>query len=149
MTTQLTTRHVRQSLGAHVAAKGAEILARYGPRIGWKQLRQILEDRACVRYPCEIVFDAGPLLPGEFAHPIAKGERPEDGFAMHVHPLFLTQLDRVAYLVFYQLVTVNYGQFASADDAETFGAAALGLSKNEYYQALCEMAGRIGAYDPA
>ena len=43
------------------------------------ELRQILEDRACVRYPCEVVFDAGPLEPGEFAHPVAKGERPEDG----------------------------------------------------------------------
>jgi hypothetical protein len=30
------------------------------------------------------------------------------------------------------------------DNAETFGAAALGLSKDEYYATLCEMADEIG-----
>jgi hypothetical protein len=143
MSTQLTVADARQPLNEHVAARGREIHGKYGPHIGWRELQQILEDRACVRYPCEIVFDAGPLESGEFAHPVAKGERPEDGFTMYVHPFFLTQLPQVPYLVLYQLVLVNYGEFASADDAETFGAAALGLSRDEYYHALCEMAGRI------
>jgi hypothetical protein len=49
-------------------------------------------------------------------------------------------MDRVARLVLYQLVVVNYGEFASSDDAEIFGAAALGISREMYYQALCQMA---------
>lgn len=118
----------RQSLNAHVASKADEIRAKYGPHIGWKELLRLLEDRACVRYPCAIVFDAGPLKDGEFARPIPKGERPEDGFTMFVHPLFLTQPQQVPYLVLYQLVLVNYGDFASPDDAETFGAAVLSTS---------------------
>jgi hypothetical protein len=144
MAIQLTAADARQSLNGHVAAKGREIRAKYGPHIGWQELLRILEDRACVRYPCEVVFDAGPLQAGEFAFPVAKGARPEDGFQMHVHPFFLTQLERVPGLVLYQLVLVNYGEFASADDAETFGAAALGLSRDEYYAMLCEMADEIG-----
>jgi hypothetical protein len=144
MAIQLTADDARQSLSAHIAARGAEIFEKYGPKIGWKELQIILNDRACVRYPCEITFDSGPLKPGEFAHPIATSEKPEDGFAMHVHPLFMTQLDRVPLLVFYQLVLVNYGEFASADDAEIFGAAAIGLSKENYYEALCEMADQLG-----
>jgi len=64
---------------------------------------------------------------------------------MFVHPFFMTQPERVPYLVLYQLVLVNYGEFASATDAETFGASALGISKDEYYEALCEMADEIGA----
>jgi hypothetical protein len=144
MAIQLTAADARQSLNEHVAARGHEIHEKYGPHLGWQELRQILEDRTCVRYPCEIVFDAGPLEPGEFAHPVAKGERPEDGFTMHVHPFFMTQLERVPGLVLYQLVLVNYGEFASADDAETFGAAALGISRDEYYATLCEMADEIG-----
>ena len=48
---------------------------------------------------------------------------------MYVHPLFMTQLEKVPLLVLYQLVLVNYGEFASPDDAETFGAAALGLTE--------------------
>jgi hypothetical protein len=47
-------------------------------------------------------------------------------------------------LVLYQLVAVNYGEFASADEAETFGAAALGLTRDEYYAVLCAMADEIG-----
>jgi hypothetical protein len=144
MAIQLTAEDARQSLNGHVAVKGREIRAKYGPHIGWKELLRILADRACVRYPCEIVFDAGSLEPGEFAHPAAKGERPEEGFTMYVHPFFMTQLEHVSGLVLYQLVLVNYGEFASADDAETFGAAALGISRNEYYQILCGLADQVG-----
>ena len=143
MATQLTADDARQSLNSHVAAKGAEINAKYGPHLGWKELLQILEDRACVRYPCQIVFDSAGLQPGEFAHPGPTSERPEDGFTMYVHPLFMTDLARVPLLVLYQLVAVNYGEFASPEDAETFGAAAAGLSRDDYYAALCEMADEL------
>jgi len=36
MTEKLTTNDARQSLTAHVAAKGAEIFEKYGPHIGWR-----------------------------------------------------------------------------------------------------------------
>jgi hypothetical protein len=135
----------RQSLNAAAAAIGAEIYEKYGPRIGWTQLLQIQGDRNCARYPCEVVFDAAPLQAGEFAHPVPKGDQPADGFTIYVHPYFMMQLDQVPLLVLYQLVVVNYGAFASPDDAETFGAAALGLSKDEYYQALCRLADELEA----
>ncbi|MGA3007726.1 MAG: hypothetical protein ABSE59_07535 [Opitutaceae bacterium] len=147
-----TLDDARQSLTAHVAAKGRELREKYGPDIGWSKLRQILEDRAFVRYPCELVFDDSALNEGEFAHPVPKGENPEKGFVMQVHPFFSVMPARVPSLVLYQLVLVNYGEFASADDAETFGAAALGISRDEYYDSLCEMAGLISetaAMEPA
>jgi len=130
-------------MSAHVAAKGAEAFAKYGPTIGWTELQRLIADPAIVRYPCEISFDASALEPGEFAHPTPKGERPEDGFTLHVHPIYMLDLPRVAFLVLYQLVAVNYGPFASADDAEIFGASALGLSRDEYYDTVCEMADRL------
>ncbi len=144
MPTQLTAEDARQSLNAHVAAKGAEIFEKYGPHIGWKELQAILKDDGFTRYPCEIVFDSAGLQPGELAHPRPKGAQPEDGFIMSVHPIFMTQLENVPAIVLYQLVLVNYGVFASSDDAETFGAHALGMSKEDYYNALCEMADQIG-----
>ena len=145
MTTQLTAADAKQSLSAHVAAKGADIFEKYGPQIGWAQLQTILKDRACVRYPCELVFDSSRLNPGEFAFPEAKGEMPEEGFTLFVHPVYMTQLGMVPYLALYQLVTVNYGEFASADDAETFASYALGLPREEYYQTLCGLADELGA----
>jgi hypothetical protein len=143
MSTQLTADDARESLTAHVAAKGAEIFEKYGPHIGWKELLRILEDRACVRYPCEIVFEAAALGPGEIAYPQPKGEKPEAGFTLFVHPLFMTQLKWVPHLVLYQLVLVNYGEFASSDDAETFGASALGISRDDYYGILCGLADQL------
>jgi hypothetical protein len=143
MPQQLTADDARQSLNAHLAAKGAELFAKYGPHLGWRELQELLQDRSAVRYPCEVVFESQPLLQGEFAHAMAKGERPEDGFTIYVHPFFMTQLSRVPLLVLYQLVRVNYGEFASPDDAETFGASALGLSKDNYYHALCELADQL------
>ena len=58
---------------AHVAFKGAEIREKYGPHLGWKELLRVLQDRKCVRYPCEIVFDAAPLNVDEVAHATANG----------------------------------------------------------------------------
>ena len=139
MSTQLTADDARLSLGAHAAGKGAEIFAKYGPVIGWSELKLILADRACVRYPCELEFNAEPLQPGEFAHPVPNGEHPEEGFKLYVQPLFMTQLSALPFLVFYQLVAVNYGEFASGDDAIAFAAAALGLSPDDYYQQLCAL----------
>jgi len=126
-----------------VAATGAEIRQQYGPQIGWQELLQLLADRRYVRFPCDIQFDDGPLLPGEFAHPVPKGERPEAGYSICVHPRFAAQLSVVPYLVLHQLVLINFGPGATADDAETFGSLALGLSKDAYYQALCELAAQI------
>lgn len=144
MPTQLTAEHAKQSLTAHVSAKGAEVFARYGPQIGWAELQALLNDRTCVRYPCTIEFDAARLKPGEFAYPEANGEAPEAGFTLYVHPIYMTQLALVPYLVLYQLVTVNYGEFASADDAEAFAAAALGLDPELYYGTLCQLADQLG-----
>ncbi len=139
----LTTASARQSLTEHAAQTGAEIFEKYGPRIGWPELLRLLEDRSCTRYPCRVVFDASALQPGEFAHPVAKGARPEDGFTMFVHPIFMTRLDQVAILVLYQLVLVNYGAFASPEDAEAFGASALGLSRDAYYAGVCALADQV------
>lgn len=149
MARKLTTADGRQSLHDHVAAKGAELCAKYGPVIGWRELQVIMEDRAFVRYPCKVEFNAGALGPGEFAYPEQTGEKPEDGFVMFVHPLFMTQLALVPHLVLYQLVLVNYGAFASAHDAEAFGAAALGLAQEEYYHRVCQLADQLGGCDCA
>jgi hypothetical protein len=143
MPTKLTADDARKSLNAHVAAKGEEIYQKYGPGIGFDELRRILSDPDCVRYPCELDFGTADLNAGEFAHPVAKGATPEDGFTMVVHPFYMTQLGRVPYLVLYQLVSVNYGEFASPDDAVTFGAHALGLSEDDYYEAVSELANEL------
>ena len=127
-----------------MAAQAAEIRQKYGPEMGWNQLLQLLEDRSLVRFPCEVRFDAEPLLAGEFAHTLPKGSQAEDGFTIYVHPCYADQLARVPYIVLYQIVLINYGSMVTADDAETFGSRALGLTKDQYYSVLCELSGQVG-----
>ena len=98
-------------------SKAAEIRQKYGPDIGWDELQRLLQDRNCAPFPCEIRFDAGPLLPGEFGHPVPKGPSSEEGFIIYLHPFYATQLASVPYLVLHQLVLINYGDSATADDA--------------------------------
>jgi hypothetical protein len=143
MPTQLTADDFKQSLGSHAASRAQDIRAKYGPEIGWNELQLILQDRTAARYPCQIVFDAGHLLEGEFAFPEPKSDRPEDGFNIYIHPHFSNRLDLVPSLVLYQLVAVNYGPFASPDDAEAFGAGVLGISRDDYYAQLCQCADEI------
>lgn len=145
MSKQLTAEDARQSLREHVAAKGEEIRAKYGPHLGWAELNRLLEDRTLVRYPCRIAFDSVPLQADEFAYPEPLGQRPGDGYRICVHPRFEVDLDAVPALVLYQLVAVNYGDFATAEDAEVFGAAVLGLSREEYYRRLCACADQVSA----
>ena len=147
MERKLTVEDARQSLSSHVAEKGLQAREKYGPHIGWKELRQIMDDRTLVRYPCEILFETGALLEGEFAHPVPNSDDLQDGFKIYVHPLFMTQLEQVPFLVLYQLVLVNYGEFACADDAETFAASALGLDKEQYYQTVCGLADQLGGIE--
>ena len=134
-------------MNAHVASKGADVFCKYGPKIGLPELKAILEDTTVVRYPCELVFDSRPLQSGEFAFPEPRGDKPDDGFTMYVHPYFSVRPKDVPLLVLYQIVVVNYGDFASADDAETFAAHALGMDKEAYYTALCAMADEISGED--
>ena len=147
MAHQLTIEDARQSLAAHVADRGAEIRERFGPRIGMEELQRIMEDRTCVRYPCALRFGAQPLQPGELAYPQPRGETPEAGFTIVVHPRLAADPAACVAAVLYQLVVVNYGEFAGPEDAESFGAAVLGCPREEYYTALCGWADSLAAGD--
>ncbi len=133
-----------QLRNARVVARGAEIRRKYGPQLGWEELCRLLADRSCVDFPCRIEFEAEPLLPGEFAHSTQNSADPNDGYTIFVHPRYASQRSQVPYLVLHQLARVNFGEATTADDAETFGSLALGLTKEAYYEILCELSGQIG-----
>lgn len=151
MSRQLTVEDSRQALLDHVCEKGCALGLEYGPVLDRQTLDRVLQDGRFVRYPCELSFDPAPLQPGEFAFPEPRGPHPGDGFTIHVHPRFADRDQDVAALVLYQLVVVNYGDFASSEDAETFGAAALGITRDEYYTRLCALSDEVGGgqLDPA
>jgi hypothetical protein len=144
MARELKSKTARQWLREEVTAKGLEIHNKYGPQIGWEELARLLQDRNFVPYPCELKFDASPLLPGEFAHPMARGETPDEGYTIYIHPIYASQLSSVSYLVLHQLGLLSFGEGATLDDAEVFGSSALGMTKEDYYHTLCELSAQIG-----
>jgi hypothetical protein len=106
-------------------------------------LATVLADRGVVRYPVELCFGTALLQRGEFAWPEPRGEHPADGFRLWVHPRFRSRPEALPLLVAYQLVSVNYGEIATAEVAEAFGSAACGLSAAAYYEAICALADEV------
>lgn len=143
MSRKLTETDAHDSLVDHAIRKGYGIFERYGPKIGWAELQKILKDSDFVRFPCSIEFDIEPLEAGECVFPRENSNQPADGYTIFVHPYFTDRLELVPPVVLYQLVVINYGNFAGAEEAECFGAAAMGYSPDTYYDLLCELADRV------
>jgi len=107
-------------------------------------LQKILEDRDFVRYPTRLEFDSKRIDPGLFAvaEP-ADAKDPSQGYIIYIHEHFKGRPGDVPALVLYHLVAVNYDDMATSEEAELFGATALGMEKEEYYKLLCHLTDQI------
>ncbi len=133
----------KQALHGHVCDKAAAAHEKYGPSIDWDTFQRMLDDPLVVRYPTTIAFDSQPLQPGEFAFVQPRGEQPAEGFQLFIHPHFRDRPDALPLLIAYHLVRVNYGEIATHEEAELFGATLLGLEVDAYYQAVCRLADEL------
>lgn len=140
---QLTLEDGRRALGVHLLEKGHKLHQKYGKFIDEETLLKILEDREFVRFPTRIVFDSSRIEKGMFALAQRVSRDSSDGYIIFVHEYFKTRRGDLPAAVFYHLVTVNYGDFATCNEAEEFGSAALGLDKEYYYQYVCRLADQI------
>lgn len=140
---RLTEQDTRSALRDHAAHRGREARAAYGPAIDCAAMFRMLADRSVVRYPTTIVFDAAPLDPGEFAYPELSTDADDASYRLYVHPCFRDREDALPPLIAYQLVRINYGDVATHEDAEAFGAALLGMNVDEYYERVCALADAI------
>lgn len=131
------------ALRDHVVAVATTAREKYGPTIDLEAIYRILEDRTLVRYPVRVEFDDAALEPGEFAYPKPLGNPATAGFALYLHPQFERATRVLPLLIAYQLVRVNYGDLATSDEAELFGAALLGMTPGDYYNAVCAAADSI------
>ncbi|MCP4040783.1 MAG: hypothetical protein GY731_02350 [Gammaproteobacteria bacterium] len=118
-----------------------DIHLRFGPIIDYPALLRILDDRKCARYPVTIVFNSARLEAGFFAiaEPATR-EEPANGYEIVVHEHFRDRQEVLPALILYHLVSVNYGDIATWEDAEVFGSTVLGMDREEYYSLICELA---------
>jgi len=145
METKLTAKDAQVALRDHVEEKALAARKRYGGTVDENVMRRMLEDRSVVRYPTRLQFDAEPLEPGEFAHARPLGGKADDGFQLFVHPMLENDPEMLPLAVAYHVVTINYGEIATHEEAEVFGSTLLGLNQEEYYQRLCALADSIPA----
>ena len=145
---KLTEEAGYEALQGHVVEKALLARSRYGPIIDRVAIEKILVDPEIVRFPTTLRFDADALMLGEFAWAKAVGERPSDGFTLYIHPHFEGRWDVLPLLIAYHLVSINYLDVATQDEAEIFGAALMGMEVLDYYDRLCELADSIPGSQP-
>ncbi len=141
-----TPRRIQTAVSDHAAEKAREIYKKYGPTIDYPVLLRILEDRKSIRYPVKIQFESDRIEPGMFARTEAVSDEPADGYVITVHGRFRDRPEVLPPLVLYQAVIANYGELATAVDAEIFGAGVLGMERDEYYSLICELVDSIDEY---
>lgn len=144
---KLTADDARVALRDHVRERARAARTRYGERIGLDEVLALLEDREFVRYPTDVAFDSSLLEPGEFAWAQQLGESPSSGFRIVVHESFRDRADVLPLLIAYHLVRVNYGDIATHEEAEHFGATLLGMDADVYYGRLCEFADSLTGFE--
>lgn len=124
---------VHSAVSKHAADKAREIHERFGPTIDYPALLRILKDRKSIRYPIEIKFVSDGVEPGLFGKTEQVSDDPSDGYVIFLHEDFRDRPEALPALVLYQSVLVNYGDLATAVDAELFGAGVLGMDRDDYY----------------
>lgn len=140
---KLSVEEGRKAFAHHVSEKALAMRAKYGHFLDKDALQSLLHDRDFVRYPTRIEFNSSKIDPGFFAvvEPVAGS--PANEHIIYLHEYFRRRPGDIASALFYQLVVVNYGDIATHQEAEIFGATALGMEQEEYYQLLCRLADQI------
>ncbi|MCG7984143.1 MAG: hypothetical protein JAY90_15505 [Candidatus Thiodiazotropha lotti] len=136
---------IHSAVSLHAREKAEEIRGRYDRVIDYQTVLKMLEDRKSVRYPVELRFVSEGIEPGMFARTEPVSENPEDGYTIMLHNSFENRHDDLPMLILYQLVLVNYGDLATANDAEIFGATMLGLDRDTYYKNVAALVDDIWA----
>jgi hypothetical protein len=132
-------------LAEHLVERAVFAHARYGG-LRPDNLETFLGDRECVRYPTRLVLEFGQMEENQFAQPepdvTADGER---GCALFVRPLLGKRPDYLTAAVAYMIPVINYGSVVKDDYCLIFGAALQGMTTDEFYRLICEIADHCGA----
>lgn len=135
----------QRSLLEHVVAQAEVARARHGP-LTPERLDALLRDPACVRHPVRLVHEFGEMAPHQFAQP---GHDWRDatgrGRVLYLRPVLRDRPDLVLLAVAYTIPVINYGDVTTDEHCLAYGAALLGLEREEFYRRVCALADFVGA----
>ena len=125
------------ALARHACFAADRARSRLGGPLSADNLSEALRDDVCFRYPVEIGFDETGLEPQQFADARFSGPDGQRVCKLHVRPRFKDGADVLHLLVAYMAAPINYGDVATPDLCEQYGAALVGMTRENYYKVLC------------
>lgn len=133
------------ALREHLHAQAVVAHAKYAP-LTFEKLPRFLLDPDCLRYPVRLAFEFGEMAAHQFAEPGLDFRDPTgQGRVLYVRPCLRQRPDDVVAAVAYMVPVINYGPVIRDEHCLLYGATLLGLTEEEYYQRLCELADWCGA----
>jgi len=128
---------------ARFAAQRAQ--ARLGGPLSPASLEQFLSDPLCLRYPTRIIYVRDGLEPHQVAHPFYRQSRNGVFCDLHVDPLLRKMPEAIYLVVAYMAAVINYGDAATPELAELFGALLTGMDPEMFYTTRCAVADSVKA----
>ena len=134
-----------RSLRDHLVAQAVVAHAKHGP-LTEASIPAYVADRSCIRHPLRLVFEIGNMASHQFAEPdIDWRSSDEHARVLYLRPVFKRFPELVPLALSYMIPLVNYGRIVSDDLCILYGATVSGCLVEEYYEAICRMADRVGA----
>jgi hypothetical protein len=131
---------LRDALMRHAVGAASRSVAKLGGPLSCENIGRFLFDQDCLKYNTEIFYDASELEPHQFAQPVIEGGPARRTCALYVHPWFAARPEYLPLIVAYMAGAINYGSAASPELCEVYGAALLGMTREEFYGCVCRMA---------
>lgn len=123
----------------HADRAAERAVERLGGPLDAVNLPRFLEDDTCLRYATTVLFSAEGMEPHQFAEPYFEEDDGKRVCRLHVHPRFAGYPHYLPYFVAYMAPVINYGQVATPEVCERYGAYVLGLDQEAFYTQLCDI----------
>ena len=135
----------QRSMLDHVVSQAEVAREKHGP-VTFEKLESLLCDPVCVRHPVRLVYEFGEMALHQFAQPDHDWRDDTGrGRVLYLRPTLKEDPSLVVLAVAYFIPVINYGDVASDAHCTAYGAALLGMSREDFYRQVCTLADQAGA----
>jgi hypothetical protein len=137
------SRPFHPALFEHARFAAQRAHARLGGFLNPSNLDKFLEDNLCLRYPTRIIYDRTGLDPHQVAQPFYRQSRDGVFCDLHVDPELQKTPGSNYLVVAYMAAVINYGDAATPELAELYGALLTGIDQEMFYDKMCAVADSV------
>ena len=136
----MSSEEMMQSVQDHALLSADRAQQKLGGSLTAENYEQFLQDTDCLRCPTTIIFTTEGLETHQFAQPVFSNLEGRPVCDLRIDPRFENQPDKLYMFVAYMAAAINYGNLVSTELCEMQGAALTGMSEEEFYNTICEIA---------